>query len=136
MTRFMLDTNTVSHLFKKHPAVSRHVVAAPITDLCISAVTQGELLYGLAQRPDAAKLHTAVWEFLRRVDVLPWEASTAQYYGNARALVQRSGFTLAPMDLLIGSHALSLDAVLVTNDKVFGQLPGLLIEDWTREPTS
>lgn len=35
------------------------------------------------------------------------------------------------MDLLIGSHALCVDAVLVTNDRAFGQLSGLTIEDWT-----
>lgn len=134
MTRYMLDTNTVSHLLKRHPVVARRVVAVPITALCISAITQGELLFGLARRPDATTLHTAVWEFLRRVDVLPWDAATAQFYGTARAVTQREGRVLAPMDLLIGSHALCIDAVLVTNDRAFGQLPGLSIEDWTEEP--
>ena len=131
MTRYMLDTNTVSHLLKKHPAVAHRVVSVPITSLCISAITQGELLFGLARRPEATTLHDAVWEFLRRVDVLPWNATTAEVYGPARAATQREGRVLAPMDLLIGAHALSIDAVLVTNDRAFGQLPGLTVEDWT-----
>jgi tRNA(fMet)-specific endonuclease VapC len=131
MTRYMLDTNTVSHLLKKHPAVARRVVAVPITALCISAITQGELLFGLAKRPEAKALHDAVWEFLRRVDVLPWDSTAAQSYGTTRAAAQREGRVLAPMDLLIGTHALSLDAILVTNDQSFGQLAGLVIEDWT-----
>ena len=131
MTRYMLDTNTVSHLLKKHPAVASRVVAVPITSLCISAITQGELLFGLAKRPNAAALHDAVWEFLRRVDVLPWDATTAPVYGTARAATQREGRVLAPMDLLVGTHALSADAILVTNDRAFGQLPDLMIEDWT-----
>ena len=134
VTRYMLDTNTVSHLLKKHPAVARRVVAVPITALCISAITQGELLFGLAKRPAATALHAAVREFLRRVDVLPWDAATSEVYGPARAATQREGKVLAPMDLLIGSHALSIDAVLVTNDRAFAQLPGLVIEDWTEEP--
>ena len=133
LTRYMLDTNTVSHLLKNHPAVARRVVAAPITSLCISAITQGELLFGLAKRPDATALHAAVREFLRRVDVLPWDAATSEVYGPARAAAQREGSVLAPMDLLIGSHALSIDAVLVTNDGAFAQLPGLTVEDWTAE---
>ena len=131
VTRYMLDTNTVSHLLKKHPAVARRVVAVPITALCISAITQGELLFGLARRPEASTLHGAVREFLRRVDVLPWDATTAEVYGPARAATQREGRVRAPMDLLSGSHALSIDAILVTNDRAFGQLPGLTIEDWT-----
>ena len=48
MTRSMLDTKTVRCLLKKHPAVARRVAAAPITSLCISAITQGELRVGLA----------------------------------------------------------------------------------------
>lgn len=133
VTRYMLDTNTVSHFLKKHPAVSRRVVAAPITSLCISAITQGELLFGLAKRPDATALQAAVREFLRRVDVLPWDAGTSEVYGPARAATQREGRVLAPMDLLIGAHALSIDAVLVTNDRAFAQLSGLTVEDWTEE---
>lgn len=127
----MLDTNTVSHLLKKHPAVAQRLVAVPITSLCISAITQGELLFGLAKRPEATALHAAVRQFLLRVDVLPWDATTAEVYGPARAATQRTGKVLAPMDLLIGTHALTINAVLVTNDQAFAQLPGLRIEDWT-----
>jgi tRNA(fMet)-specific endonuclease VapC len=129
VTRYMLDTNTVSHLLRKHPAVMQRVVAAPITALCISAITQGELLFGLARRPGATALHDAVWQFLRRVDVLPWDAATSEVYGRARADSQSR--VLAPMDLLIGTHALSIGAVLVTSDRAFAQLSGLSIEDWT-----
>jgi tRNA(fMet)-specific endonuclease VapC len=129
MTRYMLDTNTVSHLLKRHPVVARRVQSTPITALCISAVTQGELLFGLARRPEATALHAVVREFLRRVDVLPWDA--AEVYGPARAAGQRQGRVLAPLDLLIGTHALAVDAVLATNDHAFAQLDGLRVEDWT-----
>ena len=33
MKRYMLDTNTVSHLIKAHPTVARQVVAAPMASL-------------------------------------------------------------------------------------------------------
>jgi tRNA(fMet)-specific endonuclease VapC len=32
---------------------------------------------------------------------------------------------------LIATHALSVDAVLVTNDQAIGQMPNLHLEDWT-----
>jgi tRNA(fMet)-specific endonuclease VapC len=136
MTRYMLDTNTVSHLLKRHPAVVRRVVDAPITALCISAVTQGELLFGLARRPEATSLHAVVREFLRRVDVPPWDAAASVVYGTSRAACQRQGRVLAPLDLLIGTHAISLGAVLVTNDQAFTQLAGLRVEDWTADHPS
>lgn len=127
----MLDTNTVSHLIKGHPAVARRVVAVPMASLCISAITAGELFFGLAKRPDAKRLHLAVREFLRRVDVLPWDGAVAEHYGAVRAVGEHKGKGLAPLDLLIASHALSAGAVLVTNDQAFRQVAGLHVEDWT-----
>ncbi|MDO8959410.1 MAG: type II toxin-antitoxin system VapC family toxin [Rhodocyclaceae bacterium] len=128
----MLDTNTASHLLREHPAVVRRIVAAPMASLCISAITEGELLFGLAKRPDTKRLHLAVREFLRRVDVLPWESATAECYGMVRADMARRGkVVLAPLDLLIAAHALSVGAVLVTNDRAFGQMADLHLEDWT-----
>lgn len=131
MKRYMLDTNTVSHLFREHPAVTERVVAVQMASLCISAITEGELLFGLAKRPVAKRLHIAVQEFLRRVDVLPWESSTAEHYGILRADMEKRGKILAPLDLLIATHALSMEAVLVTNDRAFSQMADLHIEDWT-----
>lgn len=131
MKRYMLDTNTVSHLLKEHPAVTRRVVAAPMASLCVSAMTEGELLFGLAKRPDAKRLHAAVRELLRRVDALPWNSAAAECYGRLRASMERQGKSLGPLDLLIAAHALSVGAILVSNDRAFGQVTELPVEDWT-----
>jgi len=133
MTRYMLDTNTVSHLIREHPAVVRRVLAVPMAAVCISSITKAELLFGLARRPEAKRLHTAVGEFLRRVDVLPWDGEVAERYGTTRAAMERQGKTLGPLDLLIGSHGLYAGAVLVTNDRAFAQVDGLRVEDWTAD---
>ena len=133
MTRYMPDTNTVSHLIRKHPAVVRRALAVPVAAVCISSITEGELLFGLARRPEAKRLHTAVREFLRRADVLPWDSGVAECYGAALAAMERQGKTLVPLDLLIASHGLHSGAVLVTNDRAFAQVNGLKLEDWTAE---
>ena len=132
MTRYMLDTNTVSYLVRAHPAVSQRVVAVPMAALCMSSITEGELLFGLARRPTAERLHTVVRELLHRVDVLPWDHQAAERYGTTRADLVSKGKTLAPLDLLIAAHALSVDAVLVSSDKAFAQVDGLVLEDWGR----
>jgi tRNA(fMet)-specific endonuclease VapC len=131
MTRYMLDTNMVGNLIKSHPVVARNVVAVPMGSLCISSITQGELCFGLAKRPDAKSLHRAVREFLLRVDVLPWGADTAERYGTVAAELARQGRILAPLDLLIAAHALDVDAVLITGDRAFAQVAGLRVSDWT-----
>lgn len=132
MKRYMLDTNTVSHLIKANPQVMQRIQAVPMAALCISAITEGELLFGLAKRPEAKRLQLAVREFLLRVDVLPWDSDVAAHYGVTRAAMTLQGKTLAPLDGLIALHALSVGAVMVTNDQAFNQVPDLLLEDWTR----
>jgi tRNA(fMet)-specific endonuclease VapC len=127
----MLDTNIVGHLLNLHPAVVRRVTNASMASLCISAITAGELLFGLAKRPDAVRLHRAVEAFLRRVDVLPWGRDAATRYGGVRAALERDGKVLGALDLLIAAHALHAGSVLVTNDRAFRHVPGLEVEDWT-----
>ena len=129
--RYMLDTNAVSHLIKAHPVLVKRVTAAPMAALCISAITEGELLFGLAKRPAARQLHAAVTEFLKRVDVVPWDSSAAEHYGTLRASMEAQGKPLAPLDMLIGAHAVSVGAVLVTNDRAFQSIRDLQVEDWT-----
>lgn len=131
--RYMLDTNIVSQLIRKQPSVVSRVTAAPMAALCISAVTEGELLFGLAKRPAATQLHAAVTEFLKRVDVQPWDSNAAKHYGALRASMEAQGKPLAPLDMLIGAHAASVGAVLVTNDRAFQQINDLRLEDWTED---
>ena len=131
MTLYMLDTNTVSHLMKKNPRAMQRAKDVPIASLCISAITEGELLYGLAKRPEALRLHAAVREFLRCVDVMPWDEVVAEHYARIRASLDSKGKTLAPLDLMIAAHAESIGAILVTNDQAFRLVGNLCVEDWT-----
>jgi len=127
----MLDTNTVSYFLKGYPALMQRVSAVPMHQLCISSITGGELLFGLARKPQARKLHTLVNEFLRHVDVLPWDATTMHHYGFLRARLQQQGITLGALDMLIAAHALSTKSILVTHDAAFSRVPGLNTQDWT-----
>ena len=126
MPRYLLDTNTVSHLIKAHPNATSRLLAVPMRSGCISAITAGELAFGLTKRPQATALKQAVDAFLRRVDVLPWDADVAATYG-----LQASGTPLAALDTQIAAHALHIQATLVTNDQAFRQVSGLMLEDWT-----
>jgi len=89
-------------------------------------------MFGLAKAPDAKRLHQAVMEFMRRVDVLPWDSAVIERYGNIRADMEKQGRALGPLDMLIAAHALETGSVLVTNDVAFSRVVGLAVEDWTR----
>ena len=128
---YLLDTNTVSHLIKRHPQVTQRLLAVPMHQVCLSAITAGELAFGLAKRRETVALKAAVDEFLRRVEVLPWDEAVAQTYATLRAQLQSKGTPLAALDMQIAAHALHLKATLVSSDRAFAQAPDLLMEDWT-----
>jgi len=128
MKKYMLDTNIVSYLIRKHPVVAQYIATLPIRATCLSVITEAELLLGLAKRPGAKSLHIVVKELLRCVDVLPWKTSTAECYADIRASLSNRGKTLSALDLLIAAHAKSVNAVLITNDNAFKQVDEFKVE--------
>jgi tRNA(fMet)-specific endonuclease VapC len=129
----MLDTNMASYIIKGHPPEIRNRLASlPMRDIAISAVTQGELLYGLARKGHPATLTKLIREFLLRVETLPWDEQTATVYGDLRASCMSAGITLGALDMMIAAHAIAANTTLVTHDKAFSLVPddALTVEDW------
>ena len=133
MIRYLLDTNIASCVIKGNsPAVDRRLVKVAMADLAISAVTEGELRFGAARLPHATRLHNLIEDFFLRVTILPWDSDAAQHYGQLRATLEREGQPMGNLDVMIGAHALALDAILVTNDRAFARIKKLKVEDWTK----
>jgi tRNA(fMet)-specific endonuclease VapC len=133
---YMLDTNMASYIIKGKPlAVREHLLKIPMANVCISSITQAELLRGVAKKPDAKRLPIAVKEFLLRVGILPWDSDAAEMYANLRTVCENEGKSLGTMDMLIAAHSVAVNAVLVTNDRAFYQIAHhLSLEDWTKFP--
>lgn len=136
MTRlFMLDTDTVSFLIRgKAPALDARVAATSPRQLCISAVTRGELLYGLNLKEGAHRLTLLVDQLLRRVRCLPWDEAAATHFASIAAQLHKAGTPIGTMDAMIAGHAMSAGAVLVTNNaRHFSRVVGLTVENWVLE---
>src|ERR1700724_1960693 len=131
--RYLLDTNTASYVIKGNiPGVRERLLKVPMAQLAISTVTEAELLFGAARKPEATQLKMAVEEFLLRVEDLPWDSTAARRYADVRAALARSAARMGNLDMMIAAHALALEAVLVTNDRAFRRLSRLRLENWTR----
>ena len=132
---YMLDTNTASYIIKgDYPALKAHLINVPMSSICISVITEAELLLGVAKKPNAKHLLMIVNEFLLRVEILPWTSQAAKVYAKLRASCEKEGKTLSCMDMLIAAHAKAENAVLVTKDRAFYHLSKYLeLEDWTND---
>ncbi|WP_442581453.1 type II toxin-antitoxin system VapC family toxin [Mesorhizobium sp. ASY16-5R] len=127
----LLDTNTLGALIGSgsNKADARLRDHHP-GDICLSVVTEGEVLFGLAKSPDATRIASLMRALLASFTILPWTSQTAAVYGTLRADLRRRGISLGPLDMMIAAHAVEIGAVLVTSDKAFGNIPQLRVEDW------
>lgn len=131
--RYLLDTNMASYVIKGNfPRVRERLLKVPMAQISISVITEAELRFGIARRPEAVRLKTAVEEFLLRVEVLTWDSEAAQRYAQVRAALERAGETMGNLDKMIVAHALAAQAVLVTHDRAFRRVKHVKIEDWSK----
>ncbi len=85
MAQYMLDTDISSYIMKRsNEAVLRRLQAVAVQDVCISAITKSELLYGVEVSPRAQQDQAALDEYLRYVQVLAMPMSV-------RSTTPRSG---------------------------------------------
>ncbi len=132
-SRYLLDTNMVSFAIKGNfPSVRHHLRRVPLSDVAISAITEGELRFGVIHNPHATNLRRIVDEFLARIDILPWDSFAADSYARLRSFLESSGTPMGNLDMLIASQALAIGATLVTHDRVFHRVRNLKVEDWTK----
>ena len=124
----MLDTNAVSAFLKKRSP--RLDVWVREQRCCLSTIVVAEIRYGLEKLPAAARLQELAEATFETLEILPWSEACARIYGRLRADLERHGKPLAAMDLLIASHALAHDHLLVTADQAFRLVPGLRTMGW------
>ncbi|MFY9994250.1 MAG: type II toxin-antitoxin system VapC family toxin [Leclercia sp.] len=126
----MLDTNIVSHLVRQHPSVVNHYSRIAPEEMCISSITEAELLYGVAKK-QSHTLHETISEFLKTITICDWNSDAAATYGKLRAEMEKRGKVMGDLDQLIAAHAISRGTTIVTNDRAFGMVQELTVEDWT-----
>ena len=131
---YLLDTNICIYIIKKKPVeVFEKFKKLTIGDVGISSITLAELQYGIEKSSNTEKNRDALEKFLTPIEIIDYGNEAAVEYGKIRAELEKKGLPIAPLDLLIASHAKSLDVILVTNNvKEFKRIAGLRIENWTK----
>lgn len=127
---YLIDTDTVSAYFRR-PGSLAHRFTQHSGRLAVSTMTLAELFAWAYARPDPGPLLDAIGELRALIDVLDFDAVSAEAYGRLRVELKRTGTNVAPQDLIIAATALAGGLTVVTHNTAhFAPIPGLVVEDW------
>ena len=129
--KLLLATDTCIHALKRNPGVLGRLLSRSRADVAVSVVTEAELRTGAAKSSSPPKTALLLENFLRPLAVVEFTSSDAKAYAQLRAKLERAGTPIGPLDTLIAAQAVSRKLVLVTNnEREFGRVPGLRLENW------
>lgn len=133
--RYLLDTSVYSQPLRKKPveAALLRWKAAGDSACAISAVTAGEVEFGLELENSARRREKFRFLLEGRLHVLPTDMSVWMEFGRRKALQKKAGREIADLDLLIAATALVHRLTVATlNTRDFRWVEGLAWEDWSR----
>ncbi len=132
MISYLLDTNIVSYLMRgKHPQLLARLIGLGPDQVAISVLTALELREGADRSADPSRYHAIIDRVVGGMATLHFPAEAAAIGGTLRARLRRQGVVMGDIDTLIATHALALQATLVTNDSAFSMIKDLRVENWT-----
>jgi tRNA(fMet)-specific endonuclease VapC len=129
----LLDTDIVSRFFRNHPKVVENcnLYLQEYEQLNLSLITYYEILSGLKHR-DAEKQLERFLAFSQINQIISLTEESVKISAEIYADLRKKGTPVDDIDLLIAGVALANNLVLIThNQKHFGKVEGLELEDWT-----
>lgn len=135
----VLDTNVISELFRPapDPEVMAWVGSLPGNEMFTTAVTRGELLFGLYCMPDGRRksdlLQGVAGLFEQKLagHVLPYDSDAADAWAGLAAMRREQGRPVGQPDAMIAGIVRSRGATLATrNVRDFEGCGVTLIDPW------
>lgn len=127
---YLLDTNIVSALMTFPTGiVARRLQSVDAEEVCTSIIAVAEIRYGI-EKSGSQRLARQFAQIEPVLRIEPFSQPAEMRYARIRNETESIGLTVSQNDLLIAAHAEALDAVLVTDDRIFLHVPGLKLENW------
>lgn len=124
MSSYLVDSDcSIYAMLGSHSALRERLAQCEPGEVAISAVSFAEIMMGenLGHPPDIEVIE----DFVSVVPIIQFDEAAARAYG-------KLPFKRARFDRLLAAHALSIGAVVVTNNEAdFADVPGLKVENWT-----
>ena len=124
MIRYLIDANCAVYAMDVgNERLKVRLADCNEGEIGISAISYAEVAYGtqIGNPPPPEVLEA----FISAIPLLPFDEAAAGEYA-------RLPFKRARFDRFLAAHALSIGAIVVTNNEEdFADVPGLKIENWT-----
>jgi tRNA(fMet)-specific endonuclease VapC len=136
---YLFDTDILTHFFRKHPKLLRHIGLMGSEEIATSIISKIEVLQGrmdflLKAATTEQVLRAQFWLepselLLQQFPIILFDENAGDFFEKPNEVP--SYRKLGRADLLITSVALANRATLVTrNTKDFSKISGLSIENW------
>lgn len=124
MIRYLIDANSAVYAMDAgHEQLTDRIGACLAGEIGVSVISFAEVAYGTSVgKPPPPEVLEA---FVAAIPLLPFDEAAARAYA-------RLPFKRARFDRLLAAHALSIGAIVITNNEAdFADVPGLRVENWT-----
>jgi tRNA(fMet)-specific endonuclease VapC len=122
--RYLIDANSAVYAMDEgYDALKARIADCVAGEMAISVISFAEIAYGTyVGKPPPPEVLDA---FVEAIPMVPFDEAAAREYA-------KLPFKRARFDRLLAAHALSIDAIVVTNNEAdFADVPGLVVENWT-----
>lgn len=130
--KYLLDSNICIHLLRNRAEVVETISKVGWNNCCISELTVVELYYGAECSNNPIKNRQKIKSFISDIEVLPFSLCIDEFC-RQKARMRTLGMLIEDFDLFIGSMAVAMNYILVTeNTKHLSRLEGITIENWIK----
>ncbi len=123
-----LDTSVVVRFLNGDGAIVERVLALP--EIILPTVVVGELLFGAENSTRSLQNLPRYLEFIAACAIAPLGKEAAAAYARIRLTLKRKGRPIPMNDIWISAQCLQHSWVLVTDDRDFDYVDGLILEHW------
>jgi tRNA(fMet)-specific endonuclease VapC len=132
-SKYLFDTNILSEIIKQPSGqLAQKIIQLDNDSYCTSIIVACELRYGIFKK-NSTVLQEKVERLLANMIVEPLGEDVDCYYAKLRVALEKNGQLIGAHDMLIASHALALNTILITaNEREFLRVPNLSVENWLK----
>jgi tRNA(fMet)-specific endonuclease VapC len=125
---FLLDTNIITAWLKGETTIANKIDKAK--EIHIPVIVLGELYYGALYSTKVEKNIKDIKSITQNYSVLQIDEETTIVYGNIKAALRKKGKPIPENDIWIAAIAKRHKLVLITRDKHFNEIEGVVIKNW------